>query len=132
MAEQQRLQEMEAKAVDRAKATADAAFRPSPSVLNAVTAASLMEQVDGPSLHTYEAKESIYVGRLVPVAAGGKLNVPIQVTTPGSIVEYVVELKGYDINFGITAEREAGLTIVKVRENGICFALYIYICTYVN
>ena len=111
---QKRLQEMEAKAVDKAKATADHAFRPSPSILNAQSAAVLLQQVDGPSLQTYEGKESVYVGRSVPVAAGGQLNVPIQVSTPGSVVEYAVELKAYDINFGITAERDEGSTIVKV------------------
>jgi hypothetical protein len=112
--QQQRLEEMEAKAVDKAKASADAAFRPPPSVLNAQSAQVLLQQVDGPSLKTYQGTESVYVGRSVPVAAGGKLNVPINVSTPGSVVEYAVELKGYDINFGITAEREEGITVVKV------------------
>lgn len=112
---QQKLTELEAKAVDKAKATADAAFRPSPSILNAATANVLLQQVDGPSLETYEGKESVYVGRSVPVQAGGKLNVPIQVNTPGSVVEYAVELKGYDVTFSITAEREEGVAIVKVR-----------------
>ena len=112
---QQRLDEMEAKAVDKAKANADAAFRPPPSVLNAQSAAVLLQQVDGPSLKTYKDTESVYVGRSVPVAAGGSLNVPINVSTPGSVVEYAVELKSYDIAFGIKAEREEGVTVVKVR-----------------
>jgi len=111
----QRLEEMEAKAVDKAKANADAAFRPPPSVLNAQSATVLLQQVDGPSLKTYKDTESVYVGRSVPVAAGGHLNVPINVSTPGSVVEYAVELKGYDISFGIKAEREEGVTVVKVR-----------------
>jgi hypothetical protein len=55
------------------------------------------------------------VGRAVPIAAGGKLNIPINVSTPGSVVAYAVELKAYDINFSITAEREEGVTVVKVR-----------------
>jgi hypothetical protein len=112
---QHRLEEMEAKAVDKAKASADAAFRPAPSVLNAQSAQVLLAQVDGPSLQTYEGTESIYVGRAVPIAAGGKLNIPINVSTPGSVVAYAVELKAYDINFSITAEREEGVTVVKVR-----------------
>jgi len=114
VAAQQRLEDMEAKALSKAKATADAAFRPSPSILNAQSADALLSSVDGPSLDTYESKESVYVGRSVPVAAGAKIEVPIQVTTPGSVVEYAVELKAYDIAFGITAEREEGITIVKV------------------
>jgi hypothetical protein len=31
-------------------------------------------------------------------------------------VEYAVESKDYDVSFGITAEREEGVTIVKVRR----------------
>jgi hypothetical protein len=120
---QRKFQEMEAKAIDKAKATADAAFRPSPSVLNAATPAPLLLAVDGPSLSTYEGKESVYVGRTVPVAAGAKLNIPIQVTAPGSVVEYAVEMKNYDIGFGITAERDEGVTIVKV-----CIMYTVYIC----
>lgn len=112
-AERRRQKEMEAKAVDRAKATADAAFRPSPSVFNAPSPAVLLQQVDGPSLETYEGTESVYHGRAVPLAAGSKLNIPINVSTPGSVVEYIVELKYYDVEFSITAEREEGVTIVK-------------------
>jgi hypothetical protein len=105
---------LEAAAVDKAKAASDAAFRPPPSVFNAPSAEVLLQQVDGPSLQKYKSTESVYVGRSVPVAAGGKLNVPINVSTPGSVVEYAVELQQYDIEFGITAEREEGVTIVKV------------------
>lgn len=111
-----RLQALEAKAVAEATATADAAFIPSPSLLNAATPAPLLKQVDGPSLQSYEGKESVYVGRSVPVAAGGVLKVPIQVTTPGSVVEYAVENKSHDFAFGITAEREEGVTVVKEIE----------------
>ena len=119
-ADKKKLQEMEAKAVAEANATADAAFQPSPSVLNASTAAPLLDQVDGPTLKGYEGKDSVYVGRSVPVSAGGSLTVPIQVTTPGSVVEYAVENKQYDIEFGITAERDEGVTIVA--ENTRCEA----------
>lgn len=114
--EQKRIQALEARAVAEATATADHAFTPSPSLLNASSAAPLLKQVDGPSMKEYEGKESIYVGRSVPLAAGGMLAIPIQVTTPGSVVEYAVENKQYDIGFGITAEREEGITMVKVRE----------------
>lgn len=97
-----------------ATATADDSFVPSPSLLNASSAKALLQQVDGPSLKDYEGKESVYVGRSVPVAVRSKVTVPIHVTAPGSVVEYAVESKGYDISFGITAEREEGVTIVKV------------------
>lgn len=110
---QKRLEDLEAKAVAEAKASADSSFRPSPSLLNASSAEALMSQVDGPRLSTYEGKESVYVARLVPLAAGGKLEIPIQVTSPGSVVEYFIELKSYDMDVSITAERDEGVTIVK-------------------
>ena len=113
---QKRLEDLEAKAVAEAKASADASFRPSPSLLNAKSPQALMGQVDGPSLATYEGKESVYVGRSVPVAAGGKLEVPIQVTSPGSVVEYFVEIKSLDLAVTITAERDEGVTVVKVNR----------------
>ena len=153
---QKRLEDLEAKAVAEAKASADASFRPSPSLLNAASAEALMAQVDGPKLSTYEAKESVYVGRSVPVgkqetllsfflvqpavhactvvkvvtvfspfsylsaitAAGGKLEVPIEVTCSGSVVEYFIEIAKYDLAVTITAERDEGVTIVKVRNDG--------------
>lgn len=107
--------ELEAMAVAQATATADDSFVPSPSLLNASSADALLKQVDGPSLKDYEGKESVYVGRSVPVAVRSKITVPIHVTAPGSVIEYAVESKMYDIGFGITAEREEGVTIVKVR-----------------
>lgn len=77
---------------------------------------AIMKQVDGlRDLSDYEEKESIYVGRSVPIAAGGALEIPIQVGTPGSVVEYAVENKQYDFGFSITAERDDSVTLVKVR-----------------
>ena len=110
------VEEMEAQAVDKAKATADSSFRPSNFIMNATTSEPLLAAVDGPSLATYEGKESVYVGRMIPVAAGGKLELPIHVGTPGSVVEYSIELAHYDIDIAIQAERDDGITIVKVRE----------------
>jgi hypothetical protein len=107
------VEELEAQAVDQAKISADAAFRPPTSVWNATSPEALLQSVDGPNLHSYEAKASTYVGRSVPVAAGGNLVVPIQVSTPGSVVEYAVELQAHDVSFEITAEREEGVTVVK-------------------
>lgn len=112
--ERARMAELEAKAVAEATATADDSFMPSPSLLNASSPQALLQQVDGPSLSGYEAKESVYVGKSVPIALRGKMEVPIHVTAPGSIVEYSIESKGYDINFSVVAERDEGITIVKV------------------
>ena len=114
--EEERLRAIEAQAVDKAKATADAAYRPSPAAFNAPSPAVLLQQVDGPSLKTYDSQESVFVGRSLPVPAGDSVQVPIQVTTPGSLVEYSVELKSHDIVFSITVERDEGVTIVKVRS----------------
>mmetsp|Transcript_16738 Transcript_16738/g.27775 ORF Transcript_16738/g.27775 Transcript_16738/m.27775 type:complete len:272 (+) Transcript_16738:241-1056(+) len=111
--ESTRMAELEAKAVAEATATADDSFTPSPSLLNASSPEALLHQVDGPSLSGYEAKESVYVGKSVPVAVRAKMEVPIHVTAPGSIVEYAIESKGYDVNLGVIAEREEGVTVVK-------------------
>jgi hypothetical protein len=125
-----RLAELEAKAVAEATATADESFTPSPSLLNASSPQALLQQVDGPSLSGYEAKESVYVGKSVPIALRAKMDVPIHVTAPGSIVEYAIESKGYDINFAVVAEREEGITIVKVSSRkpqrsrpSLCFSI---------
>jgi hypothetical protein len=114
--ESARMAELEAKAVAEATATADDSFTPSPSLLNASSPEALLHQVDGPSLSGYEAKESVYVGKSVPVAVRAKMEVPIHVTAPGSIIEYSIESKGYDINFAVVAEREEGTTVVKVSQ----------------
>jgi hypothetical protein len=73
-----------------------------------------MEQVDGPSLADYDGQPSIFVGKSVPIKLRTTLEVPINVTAPGSIVEYSIETQSYDIIFGIAAEREEGITVVKV------------------
>ena len=105
----------EARAVDEAEATADAAMV-SHLLERAPTIEALLQQIDGPSLTSYTAEESTYVGRSLPIAAGGDLEVPIQIATAGSMVHYEVEIKSRDIMFEITAEREEGVTIVKVGD----------------
>mmetsp|Transcript_419 Transcript_419/g.1075 ORF Transcript_419/g.1075 Transcript_419/m.1075 type:complete len:298 (-) Transcript_419:613-1506(-) len=110
---QRRISALEAKAVAEATATADAAWVPSTSAMNSSSVEPLLKQIDGPSLKDYQGKESVYVGRSVPIAAGGALEIPIQVASPGSVVEYAVENKAYDFDFGIVAERDEGITIVK-------------------
>jgi len=107
------LSAQEARAVAEATASADRSFTPSPTLLNSNSPTALLEQVDGTSLLNYSETESVYVGSSVPISAGGSLTVPIQVNTPGSIVEYAAENKNHDIGFGITAEREEGITIVQ-------------------
>ena len=113
-AELARQAEMEARAVAEATATADASYVPTPSVLNAPTAAPLLRQVDGPSVEGYTGKESTYVAKRVPVPLRGKLDVPIHISTGGSVVSYEISTENYDIGFGINAEREEGVTVVTV------------------
>jgi len=109
-----RVQTLEEKAVAEATATADAQYVPSISLMNSNDPLAFLGQVDGLSdLSDYEEKESIYVGRSVPITAGGSLEIPIQVSTPGSVVEYAVENKQYDFGFSITAERDESVTLVK-------------------
>lgn len=115
-----KMKALEAKAVDKAKATADAAFKPSASVLNAKSADALLAIVDGPEVGSYDAKESVYAGRTIPLGAGKSLTVPIQVTVPGSVVEYSIEVSAYDVGLAIDAEREEGVTIVKVGSSAGC------------
>ena len=112
-----RIEALEAKAVAEATATADSQFVPSVSLMNSTDPLAILKQVDGlRDLSDYEEKESVYVGRSVPITAGGALEIPIQVGTPGSVVEYAVENKQYDFGFSITAERDDSVTIVKVRN----------------
>ena len=71
--------------------------------------------MDGPPIDTYDAKESVYVGRSIPLAAGKSLTVPIQVSVPGSVVDYSIEVPNHDVGLSIDAERDEGVTVVKVR-----------------
>lgn len=112
-----RIQALEAKAVAQATATADSLYTPSVSLMNSNDPMAILNQVDGLSdLSEYQDKESVYVGRSVPITAGGSLEIPIQVGTPGSVVEYGVENKQYDFAFSITAERDESITIVKEKS----------------
>ena len=105
--------ELEAKAIAQAMASADASYVPSPSLLASDEADPLLSQVDGPSLVNFNTKPSVYSAKSVPVALRAKFDVPIHVTAGGSVVEYEISTEDYDISFGVTAEREEGVTNVK-------------------
>mmetsp|Transcript_12 Transcript_12/g.24 ORF Transcript_12/g.24 Transcript_12/m.24 type:complete len:298 (-) Transcript_12:1798-2691(-) len=105
--------EMERRAIEEATATADAAYVPSLSVINASTAEPLLEQVDGPALSTYQTAANIYAAKNVPIKLRDRLDIPIVVSVAGSIVEYTMETELYDISFGITAQRDDGIVVVK-------------------
>lgn len=93
--------------------SADASYVPSPSLLASDEAGPLLSQVDGPSLENFNGKPSVYQAKSVPVALRAKFDVPIHVTAGGSVVEYEIATAEYDIGFGVTAEREEGVTNVK-------------------
>lgn len=105
--------ELEARAIAQAMQSADASYVPSPSLLSSDEPEPLLAQVDGPSLVNFNGKPSVYQAKLVPVALRAKFDVPIHVTAGGSVVEYEISTEDYDISFGVTAEREEGVTNVK-------------------
>mmetsp|Transcript_2339 Transcript_2339/g.4979 ORF Transcript_2339/g.4979 Transcript_2339/m.4979 type:complete len:284 (-) Transcript_2339:243-1094(-) len=105
--------ELEARAIAQAMQSADASYVPSPSLLSSDAAGPLLAQVDGPSLVNFNGKPSVYQAKKVPVALRAKFDVPIHVTAGGSVVEYEIATAEYDISFGVTAEREEGVTNVK-------------------
>lgn len=115
-AQKERQAKLEEKAINEANASADSMYVPSPSTLASPSPNQLMEQVDGISLDKYESSPNIYTAHKVPVAAGVKFEVPIQVSSGGSVVEYSVESERYDISLGIVAEREEKETVVKALE----------------
>ena len=114
-------EDLEAQAVEEAIANADDSFTAAPSLLNSADPHALLLQVDGPDLSKYQVKESVYVGMSVPVALRATSVVPLHVTTPGSVVEYSIETKNYDISISVVAEREEGVTIVRVSLSLIGF-----------
>lgn len=105
--------ETEALAIAEATQSADASYVPSPSLLAADEPEPLLAQVDGPSLDKLGGKPNVYQAKAVPVALRTKFEVPIHVAAGGSVVEYEITTDLYDISFGITAEREEGVTHVK-------------------
>lgn len=106
--------QLEEKAIAQAQASADASYVPSPSLLASEDPHPLLSQVDGPSLSSdFLSTPSVYQAKSVPVALRAKFDVPIHVTAGGSVVEYEIISETYDIGFGVTAEREEGITNVK-------------------
>lgn len=101
-------------AVALATKTADENYLPSQSLMSSSSPYPLIRSVDGISLKRYNPSPSRFSAKDVIVPLRGELNIPIHVVTSGSIVDYSVQSKDFDIGFGIEAEREEGVTIVKV------------------
>ena len=108
--------DLEARAIAEAMQSADASYVPSPSLMAADDSAPLMAQVDGPDLTLFNSKPNVYQAKAVPVHLRAKLDIPIHVSAGGSVVEYEISTDSYDIGFGVTAEREEGITQVKEKS----------------
>merc|ERR1712238_357044 len=91
----------------------DLSYQPSDKVL--ASTPLLMNEIAGPSLYKYDAKEGYFTGRDVGIHAETTLSIPIRVSNPGTIVEFSIERKSYDFGFGITAILDDG-QVVKVKE----------------
>ena len=104
----------EAEAISIATKAADENYQPSQSNLASSSPYPLIRSVDGIALKTYNTEPSRFSAKDVVIPLRGNLNVPIHVTTSGSIVDYTVECKDFDVGFGVIAEREEGVTVVKV------------------
>lgn len=115
------LDESEMKAIAEATAAADANYVPSQTLLSSNSPYPLIRSVDGLSLKRFNPNPSKFCAKDVIIPLRGKLNVPVHVTTSGSIVDYIIKSKDFDIGFGVTAEREEGITVVKVSMNVSCF-----------
>jgi len=111
--EQQEAADLEAQAIAEAMHSADASYVPSPSLLSADDSGPLLAQVDGPDLTVFNSNPNVYQAKAVPVHLRAKLDIPIHVSLGGSVVEYEISTDLYDIGFGVTAEREEGITNVK-------------------
>ena len=114
----------EAEAISNATKAADENYQPSQSHLSSSSPYPLIRSVDGISLKTYNPEPSRFSAKDVVIPLRGSLDVPIHVTASGSVVDYKVESKDFDIGFGVKAEREEGVTVVKV-----CICLSIFTCS---
>jgi len=101
-------EELHKRAVAEATANADASYRPSEAILNSPVPELLLEQVDGVLLKSKEAYTNAtltYQAKNVPIKLRGCLEIPIHVSTSGSVVHYKLRSVSYDIGFGIVAYR---------------------------
>jgi len=114
--EKMKLDDAEARAIFEATTQSDLSYVPSPALLSNPSPLPLIRQVDGVDLKVYNGSPSVYQAKNIPVARRGRLDLPIYVTSGGSMVEYNIESDGYDIGFGITAERDDKETVVKDNE----------------
>lgn len=107
---------LEARAINEATASADSSYVPSPAMLAETDPNPLMQQVDGTSVKNYTGTPNVYQAKDIPLAVRSKVEVPIYITSGGSVVEFSVESATYDIAFGVVAEREDKETVVKPVE----------------
>jgi len=109
-------EDAEARAILEATAKSDSNYVPSTAVLSNPSHLPLMRQVDGIDLKLYNGSPSVYQAKNIPVGRRDRVDLPIYVTSSGSVVDYAVETADYDIGFGVTAERDEKETVVKEVE----------------
>lgn len=114
--ESERKAQQEIRAINEASAGVDSMYVPSPSLLSSPSVEPLLKQIDGQSLKDYVASPNVYMAHTLPVAAGAKVDVPIHVSSGGSLVEYSIESVAYDIGIEIKAEREEKNTVVRALD----------------
>jgi hypothetical protein len=99
------------RAVAQATASADAAYKPCAAILNSVVANDLVAQVDGllltneSEMEQYSSSTLTYQATNVPLKLRETLEIPIHVSTSGSVVQYKLTTLNYDIGFSIVAHR---------------------------
>jgi hypothetical protein len=95
-------QRAQAQALEDKLSKADDAYEPSKAVLE--NTPKLLQEVTGPTIPSdYRGKEAYFTGRNVVVYAGRTETVPIHVSTPGTMIEFTIDRKGYDFGLEIIA-----------------------------
>jgi hypothetical protein len=92
----------------------DGSYKPSVEAL--VDTSMLLKQVCGPSISNYKgSKELLHKKSNVSVYVGRAESIPVRVSTPGTFVEFSINKKASEFDFGILAVPDNGYAVdVKV------------------
>jgi hypothetical protein len=92
----------------------DGSYKPSVEAL--VDTSMLLKQVCGPSISNYKgSKELLHKKSNVSVYVGRTESIPVRVSTPGTFVEFSINKKASEFDFGILAVPDNGYAVdVKV------------------
>jgi len=82
-------------------------YKPSADAL--ANTSKMLEQVCGPSLSNYKGKkEFFFAKRNVRLYTGRPLSIPVKVSTPGTLVEFSIDKKASEFDFGISVVPDQG------------------------